>query len=43
LATLIDVFVAYFFTRSAVNLLARSKRFADRRFIGLRQALGSEA
>lgn len=43
LATLIDLFVAYFFTRSAVNLLARSKVFADRKFIGLRQALGAEA
>jgi protein-export membrane protein SecD len=42
LATLIDVFVAYFFTRSAVNLLARSPRFSDRRFIGLRQALGAD-
>jgi preprotein translocase subunit SecD len=43
LATVIDLFVAYFFTRSAVNLLARSKTFSDRRFIGLRQALGTEA
>ena len=43
LATLIDIFVAYYFTRSAVNLLARSKRFSDRRFIGLKQALGAEA
>jgi protein-export membrane protein SecD len=40
LATLIDVLIAYFFTRSAVTLLARSKRFAEGRFIGLRQALG---
>lgn len=39
LATVIDVLVAYFFTRSAVTLLARS-RFADMRFIGLKQALG---
>jgi protein-export membrane protein SecD len=40
LATLIDVLIAYFFTRSAVTLLARSKRFTDGRFIGMRQALG---
>jgi protein-export membrane protein SecD len=40
LATLIDVLIAYFFTRSAVTLLARTKRFSEGRFIGMRQALG---
>jgi protein-export membrane protein SecD len=40
LATLVDVLIAYFYTRSAVVLLARSKRFVEGRFIGLRQALG---
>ena len=39
LATLTDVFVAYFFTRSAVNLLARNPRFIEGR-LGLKQALG---
>ncbi len=40
LSTVIDVLIAYFFTRPAVNLLARSPRFSDARFIGLRAALG---
>ena len=40
LATLVDVFVAYFFTRSAVQLLARTDLFTSGRFIGMRQALG---
>jgi preprotein translocase subunit SecD len=43
LATLIDVLIAYFFTRSAVHLLARSRLFSSGRFIGLRQALGARA
>ena len=42
LATIIDLFVAFFFTRSAVNLLARSKTFSDKRFIGMKQALGAD-
>lgn len=42
LATLIDVLVAYYFTRSAVTLLARTKLFSSGRFIGLKQALGVE-
>ena len=42
LATLIDVLVAYFYTRSAVHLLARTKFFTDGRFIGMRDALGVE-
>jgi preprotein translocase subunit SecD len=40
IATVIDVFVAYFFTRSAVVLLARTKTFTEGRFIGMKQALG---
>jgi protein-export membrane protein SecD len=40
LATIADVLIAYFFTRSAVNLLARSRFFTDTRFIGLRDAMG---
>jgi protein-export membrane protein SecD len=40
IATMIDVFIAYFFTRSAVNLLARTKRFTGDSFIGMKRALG---
>ncbi|MGH2808230.1 MAG: protein translocase subunit SecD [Actinomycetota bacterium] len=40
IATVIDVFIAYFFTRSAVNLLARTKAGTSEGFIGLRRALG---
>lgn len=40
LATIIDVFVAYFFTRSAVHVLANSRLMASERFIGMRKALG---
>ncbi|MGH2757667.1 MAG: preprotein translocase subunit SecD, partial [Actinomycetota bacterium] len=43
LATLVDVLIAYYFTRSAVTLLARSKLFGSGRFIGVRDALGAEA
>jgi len=43
IATIIDVLVAYFFTRSAVNLLANSKRFTGDRFFGIRRALGVTA
>ncbi|MEA2453610.1 MAG: preprotein translocase subunit SecD [Actinomycetota bacterium] len=43
LATLIDVLVAYYFTRSAVTLLARTKFFSEGRFVGLKEALGVEA
>ena len=42
LATLIDVFVAYFFTRSAVHLIAGS-RMAEGRFFGLKKALVVES
>ncbi|MDQ3620633.1 MAG: protein translocase subunit SecD, partial [Actinomycetota bacterium] len=40
LATLIDVLIAYFYTRSAVHLLARTRFFSSGRFIGMRDALG---
>lgn len=40
LATIIDVIVAFFYTRSAVGLLARTKMFTEGRFIGMKQALG---
>lgn len=43
LATVIDVFIAYFYTRSAVALLARTRMFGTGRFIGVRDALGAEA
>ena len=43
LSTLIDVLIAYYFTRPAVNLLARSPRWSEARFLGLRKALGAEA
>jgi protein-export membrane protein SecD len=40
LATIIDVVIAYFYTRSAVGLLARTRMFTEGRFIGMKQALG---
>ena len=40
LATIADVLIAYFFTRSAVGLLAQSPRFTEGRFFGLKAALG---
>lgn len=43
LATIIDVLVAYFFTRSAVSLLAKTKMFQSAGFLGLQEALGVEA
>jgi protein-export membrane protein SecD len=43
IATVIDVLIAYYFTRSAVTLLARSKMFGSGRFIGIRDALGAES
>lgn len=36
IATGVDVLVAYFFTRSAVNLLARTRFFSESRLIGLK-------
>ncbi|MBA2311621.1 MAG: protein translocase subunit SecD [Actinobacteria bacterium] len=41
LATAIDVLIAYFFTRSAVHLLAGTRTFSTGRFIGIRHALGA--
>ena len=43
LSTLIDLLVAYFFTRSAVHLLAGSRVFSSGRFIGMKKALGVES
>lgn len=43
LATLIDIFVAYFFTRSAVHVIAGTKLLTSGRFIGINKALGAEA
>jgi len=43
IATLIDVLVAYYFTRSAVHVLSRTRLFSAGRFIGMRAALGAEA
>jgi preprotein translocase subunit SecD len=40
IATVIDVLVAFYFTRSAVNLLARTKVFTEGKFFGLKRALG---
>ncbi|MDQ4144187.1 MAG: protein translocase subunit SecD [Actinomycetota bacterium] len=38
-STLIDVFVAFFFTRSATRLLVDKKLFAEGRFLGMKEAL----
>ena len=43
LATMIDVFVFYFFTRSAVTLLSRSKLAGSGKSLGVPQAVGAEA
>jgi preprotein translocase subunit SecD len=43
LATLIDVAIAYFFTRSAVALLSRTRRFTGAGFLGLQEALGAKS
>jgi protein-export membrane protein SecD len=40
IATMIDVAVTYYFTRPAVNLLGRTKIFAEHRFLGIGAALG---
>lgn len=39
ISVLLDLLVAYFFTRPLVVLLGRSKRFTDARFLGLASAL----
>lgn len=38
LATLIDLFIAYFFTRSSAHLLARRRFFSGTRFVGVKEA-----
>jgi len=43
LATILDIFIAYYFTRSAVNLLARTRLFGSGRFIGVKEAIGVKA
>lgn len=43
IATVVDVLIAFFFTRPAVNLLARSKALTEGRFLGIRRALGAES
>ncbi len=43
LATLVDVAVAFFFTRPLVTLLGRTKLFGSGRFVGMREALGARA
>ena len=43
LATLTDVLIAYFFTRSAVNLLARTKRFGSGRMLGIKDTAAVKA
>ena len=43
IATIVDVLIAFFFTRSAVNLLAGTKAFTEGKFIGIRKALGVPA
>ena len=43
LATAVDVLIAYFYTRSAVHLLARTRFFSEGRFIGIKEALGVQA
>ena len=40
LSTLLDVVIAYFFTRSAVHVLADSRFVTSERFLGLKKALG---
>jgi preprotein translocase subunit SecD len=40
LSTLLDVFVAYYFTRPLVNLLGRSSFFTDNRIFGVARGLG---
>jgi preprotein translocase subunit SecD len=43
IATLIDVLIAYYFTRSAVHVLSHTRFFTAGRFIGIRAALGAES
>ena len=41
LSTLLDLFVAYFFTRPAVALVARSRLFTEAPFLGVARGLGA--
>ncbi|MFP5297535.1 MAG: protein translocase subunit SecD [Actinomycetota bacterium] len=43
LATMIDILIAYFFTRPMVVLLSRTRFFTEKRFIGIRDALGVQS
>ena len=43
LATIIDVLIAFFFTRSAVILMADRKGLVEGRFFGLKKALGVQS
>lgn len=43
LSTLLDLFVAYFFTRPMVAMLARSKTFTEARGLGVARGLGATA
>jgi preprotein translocase subunit SecD len=40
IATLVDILIAFFFTRSSVHLLARTRLWSSGRFIGMSEALG---
>jgi protein-export membrane protein SecD len=40
LATLVDLLLAFFFTRPLIGLLGRTKRLGTGRFLGMRHALG---
>ena len=43
LATLLDVFVAYFFTRPMVVLLGRNRTFTEARWLGVARGLAAES
>lgn len=43
LATIVDILVAFFFTRPLVTLLGRTRLFSSGRFIGIREALGVQS
>ncbi len=41
MATILDVIIAYFFTRPTVMLLTRTKLFTEGRFVGIKTATGT--
>jgi preprotein translocase subunit SecD len=43
LSTMLDVVVAWFFTRPVVGLLSRNRMFTDARFLGITRGLGGAA